>query len=87
MESKNKGWDIHKFYSGSSFKIEFNRKNGNFIPARAKKAGSVYGGQQSLRAYFELNKKKSDPEDWEYIGDKSIEKTLDELSDSSDEES
>jgi hypothetical protein len=70
----------------SSFKIEFNRKNGNFIPARAKTAGSVYGGQQSMRAYFELDKKKSDPKDWEDIGSKSIEKTLDELSDSSDEE-
>ncbi|NEZ57635.1 hypothetical protein [Adonisia turfae] len=71
---------------GSSFKIEFNRKNGNFIPARAKKAGSDYGGQQSMRAYLELEKKKSDPKDWKDVGSKSIEKTLDELSDSSDEE-
>ncbi len=70
----------------SSFKIEFNRKKGNFIPARAKTAGSAYGGQQSMRAFFELEKKKSDPEDWEDIGSKGIQETLDELSDSSDEE-
>ena len=73
-------------HGNSSFHKEFNRKEGNFLPARAKKAGSVYGGQKSMRAFFELEKKKSDPKNWKDIGSNSIEETLDEMSDSSDEE-
>ena len=72
--------------SGSSFRREFNRKNGNYLPARAKKAGSKYGGQESSRGLLGLPKKKTDKVKFSEVFSERVLEPLRELSDSSDDE-
>ncbi len=70
----------------STFKDEFNRESGNYLPARAKTAGSSVSGQEATRAAFGAPPKKSDKATYKKVVNKEVEKTLGELSDSSDEE-
>jgi hypothetical protein len=77
---------LSRILNGSStFHNEFNRKNGNFLPARAKSGGSRFGGQEATRALLEAPKpshtaKLSD------VYNEEVGKTLDELSDDSEDE-
>lgn len=71
--------------NGSSFRKEFNRKNGNYLPARAKKGGSKFGGQESSRIFLGL-KKKSDKAKFSDVFSEKVLEPLEELSDSSEEE-
>ncbi len=71
--------------NGSSFRREFNRKNGNYLPARAKKGGSKFGGQESSRIFLGL-KKKSDKAKFSDVFSEKVLEPLEELSDSSEEE-
>lgn len=77
---------------GATFRACFNRKNGAFLPAWRKKAGAPCGGQEAVRAFMSLVRKKSDNVGIDY---KSIKKIIDfelikaldeEMSESSDEE-
>lgn len=70
----------------STFRKEFNRKSGNFVPARAKAGGSEFGGQDAGRTLFGVESKKSDKSTKKDILTRGVVKTIDYLSDSSDEE-
>jgi len=69
----------------STFKGEFNRKDGNFVPARAKKGGSKYGGQEAMRAALDQSRPKDKAKQSEIVT-KGVRDTLGYLSDSSEEE-
>lgn len=44
----------------ATFRECFNRKNGLFVPAWNKTAGAICGGQEAMRAFLKLTRKKSD---------------------------
>lgn len=69
----------------SSFHLEFNRKDGNYLPARAKSGGSKFGGQEAALALIDKPKKshKARRKDVLTTG---VSETLAELSESSGEE-
>lgn len=75
----------------STFKAEFNRKDGNFVPARVKKKsknakqGGNFGGQEAGRALFGVPKKKNDKAELQNILTPNVQATIDEMSDSSAE--
>lgn len=76
---------------GSTFRGEFNRKDGNFLPARAKaKEGkpklSTFGGQQSTRGLLGLVKKKDDKVEFADVASKMVLESLLDLSESSGDE-
>jgi len=69
----------------SSFHAEFNRKDGNYLPARARSGGSKFGGQESSRAL--LGKpKKSDRAKKKDVVSSGVLESLAAMSDSSDDE-
>ncbi len=66
-ESRAPGWDkvARTLLEGivnhrRNFAECFNRKNGLFLPAWKKKAGATCGGQEAVRAFMSLVRKKSD---------------------------
>ncbi len=69
----------------STFKREFNRKSGNFVPARAKKGGSKFGGQEATRALLGMGKER-DTATFEDVYNSDVGETLKYLSSSSEEE-
>lgn len=69
----------------SSFHLEFNRKDGNYLPARAKSGGSSFGGQESVRALVE-KPKKSDKAKKKNVLNSGVKESLAAMSDSSDDE-
>lgn len=69
----------------STFRKEFNRAEGNFLPSRAKAGGSKVGGQEAGRAALE-KPKKSDKAKKKDVVTPGVAKSLAEMSDSSDDE-
>lgn len=70
----------------STFKTEFNRKTGNYIPARATKAGAKAGGQEATRLALGKERKESDKATKEQVLHDGWDASLAFLSESSEEE-
>ena len=69
----------------STFHAEFNRKNGNYLPARAKSGGSKFGGQEAILAVVG-KPKKSHKAKRKDVMSPGVLATLAEMSDSSGDE-
>jgi hypothetical protein len=69
----------------STFHLEFNRKNGNYLPARAKSGGSKFGGQEAILAVVGKSKKSHKAKRKDVLSP-GVLATLAEMSDSSGDE-
>lgn len=70
----------------STFRQEFNRENGNFAAAWAKKGGAFTGGQDAARTLFGMDPKKNDKSTLKDVVDDDVVNLDNYLSESSEEE-
>lgn len=70
----------------STFRREFNREDGNFVAAWAKKGGASTGGQDAARSMFDIEPKKNDKSTFEDVMRKDTVKLDGYMSDSSEED-